>query len=252
MSHSLFSAATLARLDGLEAEAIASLRKAAARSKCPALLFSAGKSSLCLLRLAEKAFRPERFPFPLLHIETGDNLLEVLAFRDWRAAELGARLIVHAGQRNPATDLPRALLEKGFDVGIGGFRRDAGGHGLAVHAAPIFEWSDLDVWHYIQREGLELPSIYFAHRRQVVRQNQQLQSLPEVGMTSAGAIVETLRVRFPSLGDKLGARVIESEADSVLGIIEEMGLGKPVKQTAVGSNETRSRPARALASLACA
>src|SRR5512138_1490537 len=212
----------LGHLDWLEAEAIHVLREVAGQCANPALLFSGGKDSVCLLRLAEKAFRPARFPFPLLHVDTGHNYPEVIAFRDRRAAELGERLVVRsvedsirAGRvvlRHPlesrnkhqSVTLLDAIAELSLDACIGGARRDeekarakerifsfrdgfgqwdpknqrpelwnlfnARIHqGENIRAFPISNWTELDVWQYIARERLALPSIYFAHRRPVVR-----------------------------------------------------------------------------------
>src|SRR5512138_3266672 len=206
----------LGHLDWLEAEAIHVLREVAGQCARPALLFSGGKDSICLLRLAEKAFRPGRFPFPLLHVDTGHNYPEVLEFRDRRAAELGERLIVRSVEdsmargtvvlksptesrnKHQSVTLLEAIEEFGFDACIGGARRDeekarakervfsfrdsfgqwdpknqrpelwnlynARVHpGEHVRVFPISNWTELDVWQYIAREGLKVPAIYFAH-----------------------------------------------------------------------------------------
>gem|GEM_PF-1645423 len=209
-------------LDWLESEAIFIMREVAAESAKPVLLFSGGKDSVVLLRLAEKAFRPGRFPFPLMHIDTGHNFDEVIAFRDQRAAELGETLIVRSVEdsikrgsvvlrretdsRNAAqaVTLLEAIEEFGFDACIGGARRDEEKarakerifsfrdefgqwdpkaqrpelwnlfntrvhRGENMRVFPISNWTELDVWQYIQREQLALPSIYFSHQREVVR-----------------------------------------------------------------------------------
>src|SRR5512140_938295 len=214
-------------LSWLEADAIHVLREVAGQAQNPVLLFSGGKDSICLVRLAEKAFRPARFPFPLLHIDTGHNYPEVIAYRDRRAAELSERLIVRSVEdsiregkvvlsgpdeprnRHQSVTLLDAIAEFGFDACIGGARRDeekarakervfsfrdAFGQwdpknqrpelwslynarihaGENIRAFPISNWTELDVWQYIARERLELPSIYFAHRRQIIRRNGQL------------------------------------------------------------------------------
>ena len=265
---------TLSHLDWLEAEAIHVLREVAGQCANPALLFSGGKDSICLLRLAEKAFRPGRFPFPLLHIDTGHNYPEVIEFRDRRAAELGERLIVRSVEdsmargtvvlNNPgesrnkhqSVTLLEAIEEFGFDACIGGARRDeekarakerifsfrdefgqwdpknqrpelwnlfnARVHkGENIRAFPISNWTELDVWQYIEHEGLELPSIYFAHTRPVVRKGDLLQPVTDLTPAKPGDIVEELRVRFRTVGDITCTAPVESDADSVAGIIVE-------------------------------
>ena len=255
-------------LDWLEAEAIYILREVAGEAANPVLFFSGGKDSICLLRLAEKAFRPGRFPFPLLHIDTGHNFPEVIAFRDARAAELGERLLVrtvedsirrgtvrlsHKEQsRNAAQSvtLLEAIAEFGFDAAIGGARRDeekarakervfsfrdefgqwdpknqrpelwdlynARVHkGEHVRVFPISNWTELDVWQYIERERLAVPSIYFAHRRRVVRRNGYL-FIPTEREAS-----EELSVRFRTVGDISCTCPVESSAADVRSILEE-------------------------------
>src|SRR3954468_24279276 len=224
-------------LDALESEAIHILREVAAECANPALLFSGGKDSVVLLRLAEKAFRPGKFPFPLVHIDTGHNFDEVIAFRDARAAELGERLIVGSVEdsikrgtvrlrnendsRNAAqaVTLLEAIEEFGFDAAIGGARRDEEKarakerifsfrdefgqwdpknqrpelwslYNTRVHkgehmrAFPISNWTELDIWQYIEREKLAVPSIYYAHKRPVIRRDRLL--VPVTPITPAG------------------------------------------------------------------
>jgi len=255
-------------LDWLESEAIFILREVAGESAHPVLLFSGGKDSLVLLRLAEKAFRPGRFPFPLLHIDTGHNFDEVIAFRDARAAELGERLVVrtvedsirrgtvrlHAREqsRNAAQSvtLLEAIAEFGFDAAIGGARRDEEKarakervfsfrdefgqwdpknqrpelwdlynprvhKGEHVRVFPISNWTELDVWQYIAREQLAVPSIYYAHRREVVRKNGFL-VIPQDGEKG-----EQLLVRFRTVGDISCTCPVESAAFDVTAIIKE-------------------------------
>lgn len=242
-------------LDALESEAIHILREVAAECSNPALLFSGGKDSVVLLRLAEKAFRPGRFPFPLVHIDTGHNFDEVIAFRDARVAELGERLIVGSVEdsirrgtvrlRNPASDSRNAaqavtLLETiaahGFDACIGGARRDEEKarakerifsfrdefgqwdpkaqrpelwslYNTRVHPGenmrvfPISNWTELDVWQYIAREGLALPPIYFSHEREVIERNGLLVPLTPLTPAREGETVHTRSVRFRTVGD---------------------------------------------------
>ncbi|ACK53563.1 MAG TPA: sulfate adenylyltransferase subunit CysD [Thauera aminoaromatica] len=293
---------TLSHLDWLEAEAIHILREVAGQCANPVLLFSGGKDSICLLRLAEKAFRPGRFPFPLMHIDTGHNYKEVTDFRDRRAAELGERLIVrsvedsmargtvvlkHAGEsrnKHQSVTLLEAIEEFGFDACIGGARRDeekarakerimsfrdefgqwdpknqrpelwnlynARSHkGENIRAFPISNWTELDVWQYIQREQLELPSIYFAHTRPVVRKNGLLQPVTELTPAKDGDVVEDVRVRFRTVGDITCTAPVESDADTVEKIlaetatttITERGATRMDDQTSEASMEQRKK-----------
>ncbi len=260
-------------LDWLESEAIFILREVAGECANPVLFFSGGKDSLVLLRIAEKAFRPARFPFPLLHIDTGHNYPEVIAFRDRRAAELGERLIVRSVEdsmrrgsvrlrspdesRNAAQSvtLLEAIAEFSFDAAIGGARRDEekarakerffsfrdafGGwdprnqrpelwhlynarvaRGEHVRVFPISNWTELDVWQYIARERLEVPSIYFAHRRRVVRRNGLLFA------PRPGEISEELSVRFRTVGDISCTCPVESGASTPEEIVAETAAAR--------------------------
>ncbi|WP_341648457.1 sulfate adenylyltransferase subunit CysD [Thauera humireducens] len=293
---------TLSHLDWLEAEAIHILREVAGQCANPVLLFSGGKDSICLLRLAEKAFRPGRFPFPLMHIDTGHNYKEVTDFRDKRAAELGERLIVrsvedsmargtvvlkHPGEsrnKHQSVTLLEAIEEFGFDACIGGARRDeekarakerimsfrdefgqwdpknqrpelwnlynARSHkGENIRAFPISNWTELDAWQYIQREQLELPSIYFAHPRPVVRKNGLLQPVTELTPAKDGDVVEDVLVRFRTVGDITCTAPVESDADTVEKIlaetatttITERGATRMDDQTSEASMEQRKK-----------
>src|ERR1700709_884317 len=220
-------------LGALEDEAVHVLRELAAERERPCLLFSGGKDSIVLLRLAEKAFRPARFPFPLLHVDTGHNFPETLVYRDRRVAELGGRLVVahvqdsiDAGRvteetgprasrnRLQTTTLLDAIEAHGFDAAFGGARRDEerarakerifsfrddfGGwdpknqrpelwniyngrirRGESVRVFPISNWTELDVWEYLAAEQLEVPSIYFAHEREVFARDGMLYATSE-------------------------------------------------------------------------
>jgi sulfate adenylyltransferase subunit 2 len=268
---------TLTHLDWLEAEAIHILREVAGQCANPALLFSGGKDSICLLRLAEKAFRPGRFPFPLLHVDTGHNYPEVIEFRDRRAFDLGERLIVRSvadsmvrgtvvlkstdesRNKHQSVTLLEAIEEFRFDACIGGARRDeekarakervfsfrdsfgqwdpknqrpelwnlynARVHpGENIRAFPISNWTELDVWQYIERERLELPSIYFAHRRAVVRRGGLLQPVTPLTPARDGDVVEDISVRFRTVGDITCTAPIESTANTIARIIEETAI----------------------------
>ncbi|HTJ96268.1 MAG TPA: sulfate adenylyltransferase subunit CysD [Rhodocyclaceae bacterium] len=265
---------TLSHLDWLEAEAIHIMREVAGQCSNPALLFSGGKDSLCLLRLAEKAFRPGKFPFPLVHIDTGHNYQEVIDFRDQRAAELGERLIVRSVEdsmkrgtvvlksplesrnKHQSVTLLETIAEFGFDACIGGARRDEekarakerifsfrdefgqwdpknqrpelwdlynarAFKGENMRVFPISNWTELDVWQYIEREGLGLPSIYFAHQRPIVRKNGLLQPVTDVTPANDGDVVETMTVRFRTVGDITCTAPVESGATTIQHIIEE-------------------------------
>ena len=264
-------------LDWLEAEAIYILREVAAECARPALLFSGGKDSVVLLRLAEKAFRPGRFPFPLLHIDTGHNFDEVIAFRDARAAELGETLLVRSVEdsikrgsvvlrretdsRNAAqaVTLLEAIEELQLDACIGGARRDEEKarakerifsfrdefgqwdpkaqrpevwniFNTRVHAGenmrvfPISNWTELDVWQYIQREQLALPSIYYTHEREVVRRKGLLVPVTRLTPPREDETVERLQVRFRTVGDISCTCPVASEASTTADIIAETAV----------------------------
>jgi sulfate adenylyltransferase subunit 2 len=289
-------------LDWLESEAIYILREVAGQCQNPVLLFSGGKDSAVLLRLAEKAFRPGGFPFPLMHIDTGHNFPEVIAFRDRRAAELGERLVVRSVEdsikrgtvrlrsetdsRNAAQSvtLLEAIGEFGFDAAIGGARRDeekarakervfsfrdefgqwdprnqrpelwdlynarvhAGEH---VRVFPISNWTELDVWQYIAQEAIELPSIYYAHRRPVVRRRGLLVPVTPLTPPRAGETVEELSVRFRTVGDvsctcpvaSTAATVEEIVAETIDATLTERGATRMDDQTSEASMERRKR-----------
>lgn len=266
----------LSHLDVLEAEAIYVMREVASEFERPVLLFSGGKDSICLLRLAEKAFRPAHFPFPLLHIDTGHNFSEVIEFRDRRVKELGERLIVRtvddaieAGivTEPGGTDKSRnwlqiptllhALEEFKFDAAFGGARRDEEKSrakerffsfrdefgqwdprnqrpelwnvyntriqpGQHIRVFPLSNWTELDVWQYIAREKLEIPSIYFSHRREVFRRDGLWMSASDLLPLKRGEAVETRSIRFRTVGDILCTAAIESSCSTVEDIIGEV------------------------------
>jgi sulfate adenylyltransferase subunit 2 len=267
---------TLSHLDELESEAIHIMREVAAERERPVLLFSGGKDSIVLLRLAEKAFHPGRFPFPVMHVDTGHNFSEVLEFRDRRVEELGERLIVASVQdsidrgrvteqtgprasRNglQTTTLLDAIEEHGFDAAMGGARRDEekarakerifsfrddfgqwntraqrpelwnlyNGRirkGEQIRAYPISNWTELDVWQYIAREGLELPSIYFAHERSIFRRDGMLYAVSEFVERLPGEDPFEAWVRFRTVGDMTCTGGVESRAVTIDEVVEEI------------------------------
>jgi len=289
-------------LDWLESEAIFILREVAGECANPVLFFSGGKDSIVLLRLAEKAFRPARFPFPLMHIDTGHNFPEVIAFRDARAVELGERLIVRSVEesmrrgtvrlhrendsRNAAQSvtLLEAIEEFSFDAAIGGARRDEEKarakervfsfrdefgqwdpknqrpelwslYNTLVHKGehmrvfPISNWTELDVWQYIGRERLAVPSLYYAHRRAVVRRNGLLVPVTDITPPRGGEAVEEISVRFRTVGDISCTCPVESTAANPAEIVvetahtnvTERGATRMDDQTSDASMERRKK-----------
>ncbi|HEV8443333.1 MAG TPA: sulfate adenylyltransferase subunit CysD [Steroidobacteraceae bacterium] len=292
----------LDHLAWLEAEAIYILREVAAQCAKPALLFSGGKDSCVVLRLAEKAFRPGPLPFPLLHIDTGHNFPEVLEFRDARVAALNERLIVRSVEDSMArgtvklrdefdsrnavqsVTLLEAIDEFGFDALMGGARRDeekarakervfsfrdsfgqwdpknqrpelwdlynARVHpGEHLRVFPISNWTELDVWQYIEREQLPLPSLYFAHQRNVVRRRGLLVPVTPITPPRNGEIIENLSVRFRTVGDISCTCPVASDAATIEDIIRETAVEEVTErgatrmddQTSEASMERRKR-----------
>ena len=266
----------LSHLRALESEAIHVMREVAAEFERPVLLFSGGKDSIVLLRLAEKAFRPAPFPFPLMHVDTGHNFPEVIEFRDRRVAELGERLIVASVQESidngraveetgprasrnqlQTVTLLDAIAEHGFDAAFGGARRDEerarakerifsfrddfgqwdpknqrpelwnlyNGRikkGEHVRVFPLSNWTELDVWEYIDSEGLEVPSIYFSHEREVFRRDGMLYAWREGTELIDGETVVTETVRYRTVGDMSCTGGVLSQAGTLEQVVAEI------------------------------
>lgn len=262
-------------LDLLEAHAVFVLREVAAECERPVLLFSGGKDSAVLLRLAEKAFSPGRLPFPVLHVDTGHNFPEVLAFRDRRMAELEEELLVASVQasiddgrvpdpgpgasrnRLQSAVLLDAIARHGFDACFGGGRRDedkarakervvslrdALGQwdpkhqrpelwhlywgrvlpGEHLRAFPLSDWTELDVWRYIDQEQLDLPSLYYAHRRRVVERDGMLLAVSEHVSPRRGEVERVETVRFRTVGDATCTGAVRSDASSASEVVAEV------------------------------
>jgi sulfate adenylyltransferase subunit 2 len=266
----------LSHLDALEASSIQIFREVAAEFERPVLLFSGGKDSLVLLRLAEKAFRPGRFPFPIMHVDTGHNFPEVIEFRDRLIAELGERLIVASVQdsidagrvveetgprasrnRLQTTTLLDAIAEHSFDAAFGGARRDEERarakervfsfrddfgqwdpkrqrpelwnlynarirKGEHVRVFPLSDWTELDVWQYIAREGLDVPSIYFAHERQVFERDGMLYALSPYVQLIDGEQPFQASVRYRTVGDMTCTGAVQSTATTLQAVVSEI------------------------------
>jgi sulfate adenylyltransferase subunit 2 len=266
----------LSHLDALEAEAIHIMREVAAELERPVLLFSGGKDSIVLLRLAEKAFRPARFPFPVMHVDTGHNFPEVIEFRDRLVEQVGERLIVASVQesidrgraveetgprasrnRLQTVTLLDAIAEHGFDAAFGGARRDEerarakerifsfrddfgqwdpkaqrpelwqlyNGRvrkGEHVRVFPISNWTELDVWQYIEREQLELPPIYFAHERPVFARDGMLYAASDFVTLMDGEEVFTESVRYRTVGDMTCTGAVASTATTLEQVVAEI------------------------------
>jgi len=283
-------------LDLLESHAIFILREVAAECERPVLLFSGGKDSAVLLHLAKKAFAPQQLPFPVMHIDTGQNFKEVLDFRDAAAAKARARLIVAKvqdsidqgkvadpgpmGVRNrlQSVTLLDAINDNKFDAAFGGARRDedkgrakerilsfrdafgqwdpraqrpelwqlyqgkvnAGEH---LRAFPLSDWTELDVWEYIARENMELPSIYFAHQRHVVLRDKMWLAVGEWVVPSSDENIEVRTVRFRTVGDANLTGAVDSDADTIEKIIDEISIANVSERGATRADDRFSETA---------
>src|SRR5881394_1672648 len=285
----------MSQLDVLEAEAIHIMREVAAEFERPALLFSGGKDSAVMLRLAEKAFAPSRIPFPVMHVDTGHNFPEVLEFRDRRVAELGVQLVVASvpealsrGLVREAADGTRnriqtpvlldAVEKYRFDALFGGARRDEekarakervfsfrdefgqwdpknqrpelwGLYNARVHTGesirvfPLSNWTELDVWHYVARERIDLPEIYFAHDREVVERDGMLYAVNEFITPREGETPFAARVRYRTVGDASCTAAVRSDADTVAKVIDEVAATRITERGATRGDDKVSEAA---------
>lgn len=267
-------------LDELESEAIHIFREVAGQFEKPALLFSGGKDSITLVHLAMKAFRPGKFPFPLVHIDTGHNFPEALAFRDKLVEEIGERLIVRQvgdtiktrqlteqkgkfASRNQLQTytLLDTIEEFELDACIGGARRDEEKarakerifsvrdefgqwdpkqqrpelwniyngkihKGENVRVFPISNWTELDIWNYIRREEIALPSIYFSHEREVIDYKGQFVAVSDFIRMDDTDVILRKKVRYRTVGDMTCTAAVESTASTVEEIIHEITSAK--------------------------
>jgi sulfate adenylyltransferase subunit 2 len=281
----------LSHLRALEAEAIHIIREVAAEFERPVLLFSGGKDSIVMLHLATKAFWPGRIPFPVMHIDTGHNFDEVLAFRDKMVGDVGARLVVASVQddidagrsteetgprasrnRLQTVTLLRAIEENRFDAVFGGARRDEekarakervfsfrdefgqwdpknqrpelwslynGRHrkGEHIRVFPLSNWTELDIWQYIADEEIELPSIYFAHKRAVFqRDGMWLADTPYVTRQDGEELEERV-VRFRTVGDASCTGAVDSPASSLEQVIAEVAATRITERGATRADD---------------
>ncbi|MBN1171189.1 MAG: sulfate adenylyltransferase subunit CysD [Micromonosporaceae bacterium] len=279
----------VSHLDALEAESVFILREVAAEFERPVLLFSGGKDSIVMLKLAEKAFTPARIPFPVMHVDTGHNFPEVLACRDRRVRELNVRLIVASVQdaidaemvREPADGMRNriqtpvlldAIGKHRFDALFGGARRDEEkarakervfsfrddfgqwdprnqrpelwalynariDPGESIRVFPLSNWTELDVWHYIAREHIELPSIYFAHDRKVVERDGMLYAINDFLPIRGGETPFVERVRYRTVGDASCTATVRSDADSITKVIDEVAATRITERGATRGDD---------------
>jgi sulfate adenylyltransferase subunit 2 len=284
-------------LQALEAEAIHIIREVAAELEKPVLLFSGGKDSIVLLRLAEKAFRPAPIPFPVMHVDTGHNFPEVIEYRDRRVAELGVELIVASVQdsidkgraveetgprasrnRLQTVTLLDAIEENGFDAAFGGARRDEERarakerifsfrddfgqwdprrqrpelwnlyngrikRGEHVRVFPLSNWTELDVWEYIRDEGIELPSIYFAHEREVFERDGMLYAVSDHVTRSEAERTFVESVRYRTVGDMTITGAVRSTAADVDTVVAEIAATRITERGETRADDRTSEAA---------
>jgi sulfate adenylyltransferase subunit 2 len=292
MSNTPYRASHLATL---EAESLFVMREVVAEFERPVLLFSGGKDSIVMLRLAQKAFAPGRIPFAVMHVDTGHNFPEVMEYRDARVAELGLQLIVASvpealargvvrepvgGSRNRIQTpvLLEAVERHRFDALFGGARRDEekarakervfsfrdefgqwdpknqrpelwslynGRHdpGESIRVFPLSNWTELDIWHYIARERVALPSIYYAHEREVVERDGMLFGVGEFLAARDGEAVTKQRVRYRTVGDATLTAAVRSDADTVELVIEEVAATRVTERGATRGDDRVSEAA---------
>ncbi len=287
----------LTNLQALEAESIHIIREVAAEFERPVLLFSGGKDSIVMLRLAEKAFWPARIPFPLMHIDTGHNFDEVYEYRDKRVAELGIKLVVASVQESidqgraveqtgprasrnqlQTVTLLDAIESNGFDAAFGGARRDEerarakermfsfrdefgqwdpknqrpelwslynGRHqrGEHIRVFPLSNWTELDIWQYIADEGIEVPSIYYAHEREVFRRDGMWLAVTPFVTVMDGEVPEVRTVRYRTVGDASCTGAVESTAADVAEVIAEVAATRITERGATRADDRASEAA---------
>ncbi len=283
------SAATATHLQVLEAEAIHVIREVAAELERPVLLFSGGKDSIVLLRLAEKAFRPGEVPFPVMHVDTGHNFPEAIEFRDRRVPDVLVASVQESIDRGRVVDEPSrnrlqtttlldAIEQHGFDAAFGGARRDEERarakerifsfrddfgqwdprrqrpelwslyngrvrRGEHVRVFPLSNWTELDVWEYVRSEGLEIPSIYFAHEREVFARDGMLYAVSEFLPLGDGEEAFTASVRYRTVGDMTCTGAVRSEAATLDEVIAEIAATRITERGETRADDRTSEAA---------
>jgi sulfate adenylyltransferase subunit 2 len=288
---------SLSQLDALEAESVHIIREVAAEFERPVLLFSGGKDSIVMLALAERAFRPARIPFPVMHVDTGHNFPEVMEFRDRRVAEAGVQLVVASVQesidagrvveetgrwasrnRLQTTTLLDAIAGHQFDAVFGGARRDEekarakervfsfrdefgqwdpknqrpelwGIYNTRIHRGehirvfPLSNWTELDVWEYIARENLEIPSIYYAHTRSVFERDGILLADSEHTRRADDEQPYETKVRYRTVGDMTCTGAVESTAGTIAEVIAEIAATRITERGQTRADDRTSEAA---------
>ena len=282
----------LSHLDALESEAVHVIREVVAEFERPAMLFSGGKDSACMLHVARKAFHPARVPFPVMHVDTGHNFPEVIAYRDRAVDSYGLRLVVASvqdsidagkvrekpgGTRNPlqTVTLLDGIAENGFDAVFGGARRDEEkarakerflsfrdefgqwdpknqrpelwnlynariNPGEHIRVFPLSNWTELDVWQYLAREDVDLPSIYYAHERDVVERDGMLVAVTEQTPPGEGEQVQRRTVRYRTVGDTTVTGAVESTASTWEEIVTEVAATRLTERGATRADDRTS------------